>query len=41
MNGTDVAKPAVSPEQVEKLKGEISIQGDKVRTLKTSGAAKV
>ena len=41
MNGTDVAKPAVSPEQVEKLKGEISIQGDKVRMLKTSGAAKV
>ena len=41
MNGTDVAKPAMSPEQVEKLKGEISIQGDKVRMLKTSGAAKV
>ena len=41
MNGTDIAKPAVSPEQVEKLKGEITVQGDKVRTLKTSGAAKV
>lgn len=41
MNGTDVAKPVVSPEQVEKLKGEITVQGDKVRTLKTSGAAKV
>lgn len=41
MNGTDVVKPAASLEQVEKLKGEISIQGDKVRTLKTSGAAKV
>ena len=41
MNGTDVAKPAVSPEQVEKLKGEITLQGDKVRNLKTSGAAKV
>ena len=41
MNGTDVAEPAASPEQVEKLKGEISIQGDKVRTLKTSGAEKV
>ena len=41
MNGTDVAKPAASPEQVEKLKGEITAQGDKVRTLKTSGAAKV
>lgn len=40
MNGTDVAKPAVPPEQVEKLKGEITVQGDKVRTLKTSGAAK-
>ena len=41
MNGTDVAKPAVPPEQVEKLKGKITVQGDKVRTLKTSGAAKV
>lgn len=41
MNGTDVAKPAASPEQVEKLKGEITAQGDNVRTLKTSGAAKV
>lgn len=41
MNGTDVAKPAASPEQVEKLKGEIAVQGDKVRNLKTSGAAKV
>ena len=41
MNGTDVAKPAASPEQVEKLKGEITVQGDKVRNLKTSGAAKV
>ena len=41
MNGTDVAKPVVSPEQVEKLKNEITVQGDKVRTLKTSAAAKV
>ena len=41
MNGSDVAKPTASPEQVEKLKGEITVQGDKVRTLKTSGAAKV
>ena len=41
MSGTDVAKPAASPEQVEKLKGEMTVQGDKVRTLKTSGAAKV
>ena len=41
MNGTGVAKPAASSEQVEKLKGEITVQGDKVRNLKTSGAAKV
>ena len=41
MNGTDTAKPAPPPEQVEKLKGEITVQGDKVRNLKTSGAAKV
>lgn len=41
MNGAEVAKPAASPEQVEELKGEITVQGDKVRNLKTSGAAKV
>lgn len=41
MNGTDAAKPAASPEQVEKLKGEITAQGDKVRSLKSGGAAKV
>lgn len=41
MNGTDTTKPAPPPEQVEKLKGEITVQGDKVRNLKTSGAAKV
>lgn len=34
MNGT-------SPEQVERLKGEITAQGDKVRNLKSSGAGKV
>ena len=41
MNGTDSAKPTASPEQVEKLKGEITVQGDKVRNLKSSGAPKV
>lgn len=41
MNGTEVAKPAVSTELIEKLKGEITAQGDKVRNLKSSGAAKV
>ncbi|PFX18452.1 Bifunctional glutamate/proline--tRNA ligase [Stylophora pistillata] len=40
MNGTDFAKPTASPEQVEKLKGEITVQGDKVRNLKSSGAPK-
>ena len=41
MNGTEVIKPTASPEQVEKLKGDITVQGDKVRNLKTGGAAKV
>ena len=41
MNGTEAAKPTTSTEQVEKLKAEITAQGDKVRGLKTSGAAKV
>ena len=41
MNGTEAAKPTASTEQVEKLKAEITTQGDKVRSLKTSGAAKV
>jgi len=41
MNGTEVIKPTASPEQVEKLKGVITVQGDKVRNLKTGGAAKV
>ena len=41
MNGTEAAKPTASTEQVEKLKAEITAQGDKVRGLKTSGAAKV
>ncbi|CAH3119198.1 unnamed protein product [Porites lobata] len=40
MNGTEAAKPTASTEQVEKLKAEITAQGDKVRGLKTSGAAK-
>lgn len=34
-------KPSANPEEVEKLKTEITKQGDKVRELKTSGAAKV
>lgn len=41
MNGTEIAKPVASPEQVERLKGEITAQGDKVRNLKLSGAGKV
>ena len=41
MNGTEIAKPVASPEQVERLKGEITAQGDKVRNLKSSGAGKV
>ena len=41
MNGADPAKSVPPPEEVEKLKGEITVQGDKVRNLKTSGAAKV
>ena len=41
MNGAEATKPAPQPEQVEKLKGEITVQGDKVRNLKTSEAAKV
>ncbi|XP_067018170.1 bifunctional glutamate/proline--tRNA ligase-like [Acropora muricata] len=40
MNGTEIAKPVASPEQVERLKGEITAQGDKVRNLKSSGAGK-
>ena len=41
MNGTEAANPTASTEQVEKLKAEITAQGDKVRGLKTSGAEKV
>ena len=41
MNGTDSPKPTASPEQVEKLKSEITAQGDKVRNLKSGGAPKV
>lgn len=41
MNGTEIAKPVASPEQVERLKDEITAQGDKVRNLKSSGAGKV
>ena len=41
MNGMEVIKSTTSPEQVEKLKGVITVQGDKVRNLKTGGAAKV
>ena len=41
MNGTDSPKPTASPEQVEKLKSEITVQGDKVRNLKSGGAPKV
>ncbi|XP_058947163.2 bifunctional glutamate/proline--tRNA ligase [Pocillopora verrucosa] len=40
MNGTDSPKPTASPEQVEKLKSEITVQGDKVRNLKSGGAPK-
>lgn len=39
-NGVQV-KPSASPEAVEKLKAEITKQGELVRELKTSGAEKV
>ena len=41
MNGTAVVKPVAAPEEVERLKGEVTAQGNKVRNLKSSGAAKV
>ncbi|XP_068687645.1 bifunctional glutamate/proline--tRNA ligase-like [Montipora foliosa] len=40
MNGTAVVKPVAAPEEVERLKGEVTAQGNKVRNLKSSGAAK-
>lgn len=40
VNGTD-CQPTAAPEEVEKLKDEIAKQGDRVRQMKTTGAAKV
>ena len=40
VNGTD-CQPNVAPEEVEKLKDEVSKQGDRIRQMKTVGALKV